>query len=163
MTTSWLVLCAAGGHEREAARLVNQSNGTSYLPQYFPDGYSKPGKLLLPGYVLGRWLDDEPPFAKLYEPKSRRGNRLIWAIKIAANGNTGILSQRDVDIMEAAATLKSVKSDNERYKIGQTVSQKLGMTGAEVLWRVKAIAGEIVTLRTVMLGKVIEKKVKVAA
>ena len=160
MTTSWLVLCAAGGHEREAARLVNQNHGASYLP-YHDEG----GKwtLLLPGYVLARWIDDTPPFAKLYGYETRQGMRLIWGLKIAPDGNTGVISQRDVDIMEAHANDSAKRSGIVRHKTGDLIPQKLGLTGAEVLWRVTEIANGIATMQTVLLGKIIERKVREAA
>jgi len=158
--TSWLVLCAAGGHEREAARLVNQNHGASYLPHHDVNGK---WTLLLPGYVLARWLDDTPPLAKLYEPTTRQGMRLIWALKIAADGNTGVISQRDVDIMEAHANQSAKESGIVRHKTGDLMPQKLGMTGAEVAWRITEIVNGILTLQTVMLGKIIERKVREAA
>lgn len=156
---TWLVLCAAGGHEREAARIVNRNDGAAYVPETVVYGKMRP---LLPGYVFARWLY-AVPWQRLEVYKTPQGLPLIFGfLARAGSDEPATVSQREIDLMEANAN-ETAREHHIRHKAGDLIPQKLGMTGAEINWRVAEIRDGLMTLHTVMLGKIIEKQVREAA
>lgn len=160
MMTSWLVLCAAGGHEREAARVVNRNDGAAYIPSHTVGDRQL---VLMPGYVFAAWLN-EPPWHRLEAHKTRRGNALIWgALTCVGSDELARVPQRDLDIMEAYANQTADEAGIIRHKTGDLVPQKLGLTGAELPMMVTDIKDGLMTLKATMLGTIVIKRVKVAA
>lgn len=161
--TSWLVLCAAGGHEREAARVVNRNDGAAYIPEWCDDGTWRP---LLSGYVFATWLN-EPPWHRLDAHSVMAFGEKIKLIHgylaLAGSEAPARVLQREIDLMEAHANETAKASGVPRHRVGDLKPQKVGLTGAEILWKVTAIAEGFATMQTVMLGKIIERKVREAA
>ena len=171
MTTSWLVLCAAGGHEREAARIVNRNDGAAYIPVEFPvvpeavtyRPIEAAPRILLPGYVFATWLGSVP-WHRLDIARTSRDEKLIYGyLAPAGSEEPARVFQHEIDLMEAYAVETAKKAGVPRHKVGDLIPQKLGLTGAEITWRVTEIVDGLKTLQTVMLGKIIERKVREAA
>ena len=157
--TSWLVLCTAGGFERDAARIIHRNHGAAYIPEVFIAGQRK---RLLPGYVFARWLDHDPPWLKLQIHKTTRGMALIYGALIRAGSDElATVSQRDIDVMEAFANQTAKAERMTRHKVGDLMPVKIGMNGGEVQMRVAEIHDGLLRLETMMMGRIVEKYVKV--
>ena len=157
---AWLVLCAAGGHERDAARIVNRNGGASYLPMHQHEGR---WRLLLPGYVFSTWLG-AIPWYQLQDYTTRAGLPLIYGyLRQIGSDVPARVTQAELDVLEAYANESAKEHGVVRHKAGDLIPQKLGLTGAEIKWRVGNIVDGLMTLEVMMLGKMVSKQVKVPA
>lgn len=161
MMTSWLVLCAAGGHEIMAATVVERCSGSGYVPMLMSEDLRK--RAMLPGYVFARWLG-EIPWSKLDLPKTPRGDKLIYGyLAPAGSEEPARVFQHEIDRMMWVAQAAAQNIRTPRRQVGDLVLQPVGLTGAQVEWEVARVADGFATLQTVMLGKIIERKVREAA
>ena len=154
----WLILCTAGGSEREAARIIHRNNGAAYIPEVFVAGKQRP---LLPGYVFARWLDNAVPWLKLQIHKTPRNMALIYgALCDAGSDELATVTQTEIDVMEAFANQTAKQEGMSRHKAGDLLPQRIGLTGAEIPWRVTEIHGGLLRLETMMMGRIVTKYVK---
>lgn len=157
----WIVLCAAGGFERDAVRAINKHGGAATVPMQYVEismaygGKRKIPKAIMPGYVFATWLH-EPPFAALRDIKTPRGNTLIWGALTHAGGGLAYVTQSEIDALEAMAAATAGVSGGPGYRRGDMVRQRLGnASGAEIIARVTDIVGNLLSLETTMLGRVV--------
>ena len=152
---AWLVLCAAGGCERDAERIINRAAGASYLPMHQHEGK---WRLLLPGYVFATWLH-AVPWHKLEDHTTQAGLPLIYGyLRRIGSDVPARVSQEEVDVMQAYAAMSAREHEVPAYKTGDLIAHTVGIHGAEIPLKVRDIVDGLMTLEVMMLGRMVRKQ-----